>query len=50
VTFTFTAAAGEFVNGDVLKVTWSADAVPIIGSHYSVARTATYGFHGRVGK
>jgi hypothetical protein len=49
VTFTFTAAP-EFVNGDVLTVTWSAEAVPILGSHYTVQRIVTYGFHGRVGK
>jgi hypothetical protein len=49
VTFTFTAAP-QFLNGDVLTVTWSADAVPLVGSHYQVQRTATYRFHGRVGK
>jgi hypothetical protein len=49
VTYTFTAAP-EFVNGDVLTVTWSADAVPMLGSHYSVHKTTTYSFHGRVGR
>ena len=49
VTYTF-AATPEFLNGDVLTVTWSAEAVPILGSHYTVQKTATYSFHGHVRK
>jgi hypothetical protein len=49
VTFTFTAAP-EFVNGDVLTVTWSADAVPVLGSHYAVQKTTTYSFYGHIRK
>jgi hypothetical protein len=43
------AAAPQLVNGDVLTVSWRADAVPIVGSRSTVQRTATYTFHGRVG-
>jgi hypothetical protein len=49
VTYRFTASP-DFLNGDVLSVTWSADAVALSGAHYTVQKTATYSFHGRVGK
>jgi hypothetical protein len=51
VTYRFSTPPTEFVNGDVLTVTWTADAVQTFrGSHYTVQKTATYSFHGRVGK
>ncbi len=51
VTYSFSTPPTEFVNGDVLTVTWTADAVQTFGgSHYTVHKTATYSFHGRVGK
>jgi hypothetical protein len=49
VTYLFSAQP-TFTNADTLSVTWSCDAVTVLGNHYQVQQRSAYHFVGKVGR